>query len=429
MESLTGFCSLAMAILFFFALYKIKDIYHVISGVFSILMPMIYGLVIAFVLSPICKTYAGLLEEHLPEFKRHPEKRKRAVKTGSVMLSILTLLIIIYILFALIVPQLLESIMTIVYNMDSISNSVLTWGNNIFQSRPELQQEFQEISSQVGDVLGSWIQNTFMPRLQDVISSLSEGVIYAMSVLKNMIIGLIISVYLLFNRELYAAQAKKVLYSLASPTWANRTMNLARETRDVFSGFVMGKLMDSLIIGILCFFCMILFRMPYAVLISTIVGVTNIIPYFGPFFGAIPSAFLILTVHPLQALYFIIFILVLQQVDGNIIGPKILGSSTGLASFWVLFALLFFGGMWGVVGLIVGVPLFAIIYDMITQGLRYRLEKLDMPTDTVDYGQLDHIDPETGDFILKDGTRKKALRKKLEVNAEDNDMDYQDYDE
>ena len=402
MESLTGFCSLAMAILFFFALYKIKDIYQMLAGVIGILMPLIYGLVIAFVLSPVCNTFTEILENNLPEFK-NPERRKGLVKGGGVALSVLTAVIIVYILIAMIVPQLFESIMTIVYNMDDISDSVVSWGNSLFQSRPELQQQFQEFSTQVGEYLGEWVQNTLVPEMQGMIGSLSLGVISVLSVLKNIIIGLIISVYILFNRKLYSAQAKKILYSTVPSLWANRTMGLVRETRDVFSGFIMGKLLDSLIIGILCFIVMAILNMPYVMLISTIVGVTNIIPYFGPFFGAIPSAFLILTVSPLKMVYFVIFILILQQVDGNIIGPKILGSSTGLASFWVLFSLLLFGGVWGVIGMIIGVPLFAIIYDLISHFVTYRLEKKEMPKETSKYGDLDHVDPQTGAFVMKDG--------------------------
>ena len=244
-----------------------------------------------------------------------------------------------------------------------------------------------------------WVQNTFLPRFQELLNNLSSGVFGFVSVLKNLVIGIIISVYLLYNRRLYLAQIKKFMYSLLPVKQANSLLFLLREVRDVFSGFLTGKLLDSLIIGMLCFVCMTIFRFPYPILISTIVGATNIIPYFGPFIGAIPGTILVLTVSYWQALYFVLFILILQQVDGNIIGPRILGSTTGLSSFWVLISLLLFGGLFGVPGMVIGVPVFAVLYDLVSRGVRWLLQQKNLPESSAYYEKLDHVDLQTGKMI------------------------------
>ena len=211
----------------------------------------------------------------------------------------------------------------------------------------------------------------------------------------KLIIGIILSVYLLFNKETHGAQAKKVAYSLFSEERANNLINNTRFAHRTFGGFISGKIVDSLIIGILCFIGTTVMQTPYALLISVIVGVTNIIPFFGPYLGAIPSGFIILMINPVKCLWFLIFILILQQIDGNIIGPKILGDSTGLSSFWVIFAITLFGGIFGVVGWFLGVPIFAIIYAAVKTFIDTRLERKKLPSDTLYYiGSDYHSDPD-----------------------------------
>ena len=212
----------------------------------------------------------------------------------------------------------------------------------------------------------------------------------------NILIGMMISVYLLARKESFAKQSKKILYAILPETPYRRTLRAVAEADRIFSGFVRGRLLDSLIIGILCFICCSIFKFPYTPIISVFVGVTNIIPIFGPFLGAIPSAFLILLVSPKQCLYFILFIIALQQFDGNILGPKILGNSTGLSSFWVLFSILFFGGLFGFVGMIIAVPAFAVIYDLISRAVHRSLRLRKLPMETDEYRKIDHIDEKTG---------------------------------
>ena len=219
------------------------------------------------------------------------------------------------------------------------------------------------------------------------------------SFLKTVLVGFISAVYMLNSKDTFSAQGKKLIYSMFHTDTANVILENIRFVHKVFGGFITGKLLDSLIIGLITFFAMSILQMPYVLLISVIIGVTNIIPFFGPFIGAIPSTLLIILVSPLQGVYFVIFILILQQFDGNILGPKILGDSTGLASFWVMFAILLFGGMFGFAGMVVGVPLFAVIYSAVSGLVNRSLGKKKLSVQTADYITLDHIDAESGEMI------------------------------
>ena len=209
---------------------------------------------------------------------------------------------------------------------------------------------------------------------------------------KNFLIGIIVSVYLLAAKEKSAARCCKLLYGVLPEEQAKFAMRGFRRMDHIFSGFVRGKLLDSLIIGILCFIGCSILKLPYTPLVSVVVGVTNVIPFFGPFLGAIPCALLILLVSPLKCLYFVIFIFLLQQLDGNVIGPKILGDSTGISSLWVIVAILVGGGFGGVLGMFLGVPIFACLQVLVRWLLNTRLEKRHMPLQAWEYVRRDRQD-------------------------------------
>ena len=263
----------------------------------------------------------------------------------------------------------------------------------------------------------NWVNTKLTPNLDALVKSISSlstvfsGVVSGMRVVmrigKDFILGMFIAAYLLIAKKRLIAQAKKILYSVTKLPVANYILYECRYIQEVFGGFIRGKLLDSLIVGVICFVCCTLFRFPYPIVISVIVGVTNIIPFFGPFVGAIPSALLILLSSPLKCLYFVIFVIALQQFDGNFLGPKILGNSTGLSSFWVLFSIMLFGGLFGFVGMVIGVPLFAVIYSLVDAFVNHRLSKKAMSLSTSEYELLDHIDAESKDFVhMKDPTIK-----------------------
>ena len=246
-----------------------------------------------------------------------------------------------------------------------IQTAVLPYYNSLAQSVEQwLSSDMLPNLESVNSTL-DWLKAEILPQLTGVVSSVSSGVVALALLLKDILIAIIVSVYLLARKDVFAAQSKKIVYSVFRTDVADLLVEETRSAYRILSGFINGKLVDSLIIGIIALVCCNLFRFPYPMLLAVIIGVTNIIPFFGPFIGAIPCALLILLVSPLKCLYFVIFIFVLQQFDGNILGPKILGQSTGLSAFWVVFSIMLFGGLFGFVGMFIGVPTFAVIYSNI----------------------------------------------------------------
>ncbi|NCC69937.1 MAG: AI-2E family transporter [Clostridia bacterium] len=262
--------------------------------------------------------------------------------------------------------------------------------------------------------------------MTDLVANITNGVYYFIRGVYYVVIGIIVSVYILFNKEAVGTGAKKVVYSVFSVPFAKKVLESARFTDGIFMGFISGKIVDSTIIGMICYICCMILGMPYPVLVSVIIGVTNIIPFFGPFIGAIPSAFLILMVSPLKSLEFVIFILLLQQFDGNILGPKILGESIGVNGFWVMFAIILGGGLFGFAGMLLGVPVFVVIYTGINTLVNRKLKKSGLPTETAAYENLSHFEPGSNEPVKKQPrpeypeirAEKKALRRKKKEKTE-----------
>ena len=308
----------------------------------------------------------------------------------------------------MVLPQLVVSIFSLVESADSYMNEVSQWVSGLLKDNPVIARNFMQVYEQFSAQLVNWVQNIALPHLVTMMT----GVVTTVSVVVDILIGIIIALYILNGKETFCAQAKKMTYSLFSIERANSIIERVAHIHRVFGGFITGKLIDSLIIGVLCFIGMRIMmavgllgiESSYALLISVIIGITNIIPFFGPFIGAVPSAILIMVVSPLQALYFVIFIIILQQIDGNILGPKILGNSTGLSSFWVMFAILIFGGRFGFVGMAIGVPLFAVIYSIVSEYINHLLKKRGLSEDTNDYRGDKRLDAETREFVHAETT-------------------------
>ena len=345
-----GFGAISLSILFFFLIYRFQGFGNAVSTLTGILMPFIYGSVIAYLLKPVCNWIEAFLH------KLFPEKMHRFANMLAVALTILFGLLLIYALIMMIVPQLINSVTALYFTArDNIGDFVEWISKQEFIANNKKLLDFIENSYDSLDAnLDAWIKNTLLPSMQNILSGAAVGVVNVVTWIKNFVIGLIVSVYLLASRKKFGQQGKLILYSLVKPCWADLIMEEVRYADRMFGGFINGKILDS-----------------------AIIGVTNVIPFFGPFIGAIPATLLILIQNPIKALWFVLFVLVLQQVDGNIIGPKILGNTTGLSSFWVLFAILLFGGLWGFVGMIIGVPLFAVIYDVIKKLVFHGLNRND----------------------------------------------------
>lgn len=368
---LAGFGAISLSILFFFLIYRFQGFGDAISKLTGILMPFIYGAVIAYLLKPVCNCVENFLRRLLPE------KMGTAANMLAVTISLLFGILVVYALIMMIVPQLITSVTTLYYTARNNLNDFVDWASHqeIIASNQKLLDFIETSYDNLQDTLDNLVRTKLVPSMQSLLSGAALGVMSFVTFLKNIVIGLIVSVYLLASRKKFGQQGKLILYSLVKPRWANLIMEEIRYADRMFGGFINGKILDSAIIGVLCYIACLIFKFPSALLVSVIIGVTNVIPFFGPFIGAIPATLLILIQNPIKALWFVLFVLVLQQLDGNIIGPKILGNTTGLSSFWVLFAILLFGGLWGFVGMIVGVPLFAVIYDVIKKLVIHGLQR------------------------------------------------------
>lgn len=392
---------IAMSILCFFAFYKMNTIADMLRHIASILRPFTFGFVVAYLLLPI---FNGMVRRCEPVFMRvirNQEKAKNINRLCCSLLSVTFFLFMVAGLLSMVLPQLAESIMGLIEKMPEYLKQSEIWMTNLFSNNPVLEENLQQLYISASDTLLSWANQQLMPQLLKVMKGNLVGsfVSNTLSFLKTVLVGVISAVYMLNSKHTFAAQGKKLIYSMFETDTANAVLENFRFVHKVFGGFITGKLLDSLIIGVITFVVMSILKLPYVLLISVIIGITNIIPFFGPFIGAIPSTILILLVSPLQAVYFVIFILVLQQFDGNILGPKILGESTGLASFWVMFAILLFGGLFGFTGMVIGVPLFAVIYSTISGLINRSLRDKNISVVTEDYLKLDHIDAESKEMI------------------------------
>jgi hypothetical protein len=378
---------------------KLGIIASALKTVVSTVSSVLYGVVMAFLMAPVYDRISAWVEEILSSFF---PKWKKSGKWAKFIATLACLIILIFVIFALImmiIPELVNSITNVIgYAPDGMSN-LENWLKDILNKNPDLEKlvigNYQDISERVSDIATTNV----LPNVNTYIKNLSSGVINALGVVVNIIIGMMVMMYLLNMKTTLSSQAKKIVYSMAGVKIGNEIVTEARYIKNMFEKFIVGKIIDSIIIGIINYFFMVIIHMPYALLISVVVGVTNVIPFFGPFIGAIPSIVLLLLVSPFTALQFAVWILVLQQVDGNIIGPKILGQTTGLPSFWVLFSILLFGGLFGIVGMIIAVPTWAIIYRTISRVSEHFLRKKGLEPDSGSYVNLDYIDEESKKYI------------------------------
>ncbi len=384
---ITGAAILASGILCAFVLFKMPVIIFVLKGITEILKPFLYGVVFAYLLAPLCNKIEEKLFQFFPKAKA---KARRFICFIAIVISLCVAIAVIWLIIMMIIPQVWDSVMKIIQMVPQKLIVVNNWIEHMLENQPELQAYFEEFSSQAESNIDSLLNVDTIQKVQSIINSLSVQLFGVLGVVKNIFLGLLISAYLLGSRKLFGAQAGLILHGVFSDKWAKIIEEEIRYTDKMFNGFLVGKIIDSAIIGLLCFAGTSIMGFEAPAFISVIIGITNIIPFFGPFIGAIPCGLLLLLENPMHCLYFIIFIFVLQQLDGNVIGPKILGNTTGVSSFWVLFAILLFGRMWGVVGMVIGVPLFAVIYDIIRKLVYRGLRKHKRESMITDYEEKYH---------------------------------------
>lgn len=393
----TAFLVVSGSIFFYYLLFHTSNIRLIFASLSDILLPVSIGFILAYLLVPVlnyCEQKFLYPICNLLKLKDKPKTKKYVRMIGITITSILfwfLLLALIYMLLSQIVP----SIQSIIFNFDTYANNIYDWINKTLADNPNFAKYAINMLERYSTELENFLNNTLLPKSSELLKSLSMSIISLIATLWDFIVGFLISIYLMSSKEIYANQAKKIAYSVFKRDTANLVINNVRFTHNTFIGFIGGKIVDSIIIGLLCFIGTTLLQTPYAVLISVVIGCTNVIPFFGPFLGGIPCTFLVLVVditHPLNAVYFALFVLLLQTVDGNIIGPKILGESTGLSSFWVIFSITLFGGLFGVLGMVIGVPAFAVIYAAIKAMVNNSLIKKEMPTDSEAYSTVEFMD-------------------------------------
>lgn len=367
----------------------------------NILAPVIYGAVFAYLLNPVYNRVQAAVMKMTEKIITQEEGRKRLGGFLGTLASLFLLVAVVVGLISMLIPQLINSISGVMETLPASINNLEIWLEKVLSDNPDLEQQVMQHYGAAADYLQNWLTNVVVPNIYRIIGSVSSGVVLVVRAVFDILIGLIVMVYLLNMKEKLLAQAKMIIYGLFPLKIANKVIEEGRYVHQVFGGFIIGKLLDSLIIGLICFVLLGFANMPYVLLVSVIVGVTNVIPFFGPFIGAIPSAFLILLSDPMKCLYFLIFILLLQQFDGNILGPKILGDSTGLSSFWVLFSILLFGGLMGFVGMIIAVPTFAVIYRLVTEFTTWKLGKKALSDSLDSYDRLDYIDETEQTYMKK----------------------------
>ncbi|MDE7245793.1 MAG: AI-2E family transporter [Oscillospiraceae bacterium] len=377
---LTAVVSVCTILLFYDVVFRSSIVLEYMGKLIGILAPVLYGCAIAYLLSPVVNWFERAIFRH-----GGGKTRKGWVRAVSILLTWLVVLAFLYGLMSILMPELYKSILQLIDNAQNYYNTVYYWVLHIVENNPNFANSVANLFNQYYNEALDWLKGNLVPQLQTAVQAFTGGVLGMFTFLKNLLLGVIVSVYLVASKEGFAAASCRMCYTLLPQQQAALLIRGVKAADGIFSGFVRGKLLDSLIIGIICFFCSSLFQFPYAPLVSVVVGVTNIIPFFGPFLGAIPSAFLILLDTPVKSLYFIAFVLVLQQFDGNILGPKILGNSTGISGFWVMVAILAGGGLWGIAGMFLGVPVFACFYTAVQAYSNYRLKKRGLPLDAASY--------------------------------------------
>ena len=378
---------LAVNVLLIVAILKFDTILNILSALTVVLMPIIWGTAIAFLINPMMVFIEKFMKNKL--FKKYADKKW--IRPVSVTISSIIFLGIVVGIISVIIPELIKSVNEIATNFSSLVTTSQKWINKLFANYPEAGALISEKLVAFGTDLG---------KIQPMIENILSGAIGFVNVVKNFLLGFILSIYLLFGKETLLAQVKKIMFAHLKKSTCEKTFLFLGQANKTFSGFITGKIIDSIIIGIICFIVLTIINMPYNILISVIVGVTNVIPFFGPFIGVVPSAFLILLVEPGKTIWLILAIFLIQQFDGYVLGPKILGDSTGLPALWVMVSLFIGGGLFGFVGMLLAVPVFALIYSVMRTAVDNKLRKKKMPVATRYYKDNKHI--------LKPGSEKRV---------------------
>ena len=370
-QGLTLFCAIAACIILYFLILRLNIFIDFIVKIFKVLAPIFIGLLFAYLLNPIVTFFEKFIDKNvIPKLYKNRKANKRMSRVLGIFVTYFLVGFIILLFIQFVIPSFFESLEVMLSNVPVYLNKVYEYLRNIFKNNPDLSIPIETWNTNITD----YVTNIVVPSMDTVMNNITTGITGVVRGIINVLIGLIVSVYLIFDKELFLKGTDRVLKVTLPKKVYDTSMTTLSYLDKIFGGFMMAKIIDSLIIGILTFIVASIFQIPYAIIIALIVGITNIIPYFGPFIGAIICGILLILIDPAKCLTFVIIIFLIQQFDGNILGPKLIGNKTGIKSFWVLFSILLFGGLFGFVGMIFGVPVFAVIYSVISTMINKKLE-------------------------------------------------------
>lgn len=413
-------------ILFYFIVARFTGFREGWNTFLRVVRPFIIGFGMAFLMNPIMK----FLEKHtqnffLPRIKTAEKeaKAKRAIRVIDSILALVILTAIALMFMYAVIPELISTVRYLATHIEEQIYGVLDWANDITRGRYEdaiMGAKDAEVLQDALDTAVTYVQSYLnMDGQEEIVKTVTSTGYSIGRFFVDIIIGMIVSVYVLVSKETFKGQTKKLIYGIFRPRLGNDVMEILRKANAIFYGFIIGKIIDSIIIGFICYACVWIMDMPYKVLVSFIVGITNVIPVFGPYIGAVPTVIIIFLTEPMKGIYFLIFVFILQQVDGNIIGPKILGDSTGLSAFWVVVAIVIGGGLFGLPGMLLGVPTTALLYYLVSRWSKWMVEKQGLPPNTNEYVELDTVNVETKELIAKDPDREPEPILNFTKNAKD----------
>lgn len=412
------FLTFACCILFFFALLRYQGFADGWHKIVAAAQSIIIGLVLAYLLNPIMQFLEGKFYKCLKDRMKTEQKTKKLSRGLGIAGAILFLLVVLVLLIAAIVPSVISCIAGVVDTLPGNVQNLIQTVQSGKLGEYEVTGTISDMLTNLVDYVENWATKTLLPEAQTYLLQITSGVINIVKAVLNFVVGIIVAAYVLMIKERLIGQSKKAIYAIFKPRQGNIIIETMHKADEIFGGFIIGKIIDSAIIGVICYVGCLILRIPDAMLVAVIVGVTNIIPVFGPFIGAVPSLLLVVVQSPWHALYLLIFIIILQQVDGNIIGPKILGSSTGLSSFWVMFAILIGGGLFGFLGMLLGVPVFAMLYYIVQRLVNHSIKKRQLPTTTDSYVDVKSVDLANGSLVHYEPAATKKKKRAKSKNSD-----------
>lgn len=380
---ITAFLVVAACIVFYFLIDKPNNILGFVSTAVSSLAPIITGFIIAFILNPVMLCYEKLLLKLTTKLIKTPEKAQKTAKYTAITFALISAIIVVTAIILIIIPSIITSIKQITTEFPA---KVTSGFNYLYERMPE--EVVDTIQNKVVSYLNKFLSDDLLKSFEVTVGYFASSVKSVYNFILNIIVGLIVSVYALSGKGYFKKITQKLLCAVFSRKTAVEIVKTAKQSHTTFTNFIVGNLIDSLLIGVICSISMLILGIPYALLIGFIIGVTNLIPFFGPIIGAVPSAIIILVDSPVKAVYFVIFIIILQQIDGNLIAPHILHGSLGISSFWIIFSIMLFGGLFGIIGMLIAAPTFAVIYNIVARIINKRLKSKNLPTDESAYNDI-----------------------------------------